>query len=58
MNLTGDNSLCNVYILAYKGKAFCIERMLVFPIDDYFAIGAGADYANGALLMGRRQKKL
>lgn len=26
--------------------------MLVFPIDDYYAIGAGQDYANGALYMG------
>lgn len=51
-DLTGDNSFINPYIIAYKGKAFAIEGMLVFPIDDYYAIGAGQDYANGALYMG------
>lgn len=51
-DLTGDNGLVNPYIIAYKGKAFAIEGMLVFPIDDYYAIGAGEDYALGALYMG------
>lgn len=31
--------------------------MLVFPIDDYYAIGAGQDYANGALYMGATPKE-
>lgn len=51
-DLTGDNSFVNPYIVAYKGKAFGIEGMLVFPIDDYYTIGAGQDYASGALYMG------
>jgi len=51
-DLTGDNSFKNPYIIAYKGKAFAIEGMLVFPIEDYYAIGAGEDYASGALHMG------
>lgn len=51
-DLTGDNSLVNPYVIAYKGKAFAMEGMLVFPIDDYYAIGAGQDYALGALYMG------
>lgn len=56
-DLTGDNSLHNPYIIAYKGKCFGIENMLVFPIEDYFAIGAGEDYANGALYMGASPKE-
>jgi ATP-dependent protease HslVU (ClpYQ) peptidase subunit len=55
--LTGDGSFVNPYIIAYKGKAFAIEGMLVFPIDDYYAIGAGQDYANGALYMGAGAKE-
>ena len=51
-DLTGDNSFVNPYIIAYKGKAFAIEGMLVFPIEDHHAIGAGRDYASGALHMG------
>lgn len=50
--LVGNGDSRNHYILAYKGKAFAIEDMLVFPIDDYYAIGAGEDYASGALYMG------
>lgn len=38
-DLTGDNSLKNPYIIAYKGKAFAIEGMLVFQIDDFYTIG-------------------
>ena len=56
-DLTGDNSFVNPYIIAYKGKAFAIEGMLVFPIDDHYAIGAGQDYASGALYMGATPKE-
>ena len=51
-DLTGDNKLENPYIIAYKGKAFAVMGMLIFPINDYYAIGAGQDYALGALYMG------
>ena len=56
-DLTGNNSFANDYILAFKSKVFYIESMLVIPIDDYYAIGAGADYANGALYMGASPKE-
>lgn len=56
-DLIGDNNFVNPYIIAYKGKAFAIEGMLVFPIDDYYAIGAGEDYASGALYMGATPKE-
>lgn len=49
---TRSTNFDNTYIIAYKGKAFFIEGMLVMPITDYCAIGAGRDYANGALYMG------
>lgn len=51
-DLVCDDSFVNSYIVAYKGKAFAISGMLVFPIDDYYAIGAGEDYASGALYCG------
>ena len=51
-DLIGDNDFDNPYIIAYKGKAFAIEGMLVFPIEDHYAIGAGKYYAGGALYMG------
>ena len=56
-DLTGSNSFNNSYIMAFKGKAFYIENMLIVPIDDYFAIGAGEDYASGALYMGASAKE-
>lgn len=31
--------------------------MLVFPIDDFYTIGAGEDYASGALYMGASPKE-
>ena len=37
-DLTGNNALNNPYIIAYKGKAFAIEGMLVFPIDDFMPL--------------------
>ena len=40
------------YIIAYKGKAFAISGMLITPIDKWYAIGAGRDYASGALYTG------
>ena len=56
-DLTGNGEINNPYILAYKGKVFGIEGMLVFPIEDFYAIGAGSDYANGALFMGATPKE-
>lgn len=56
-DITGDKTLNNPYIIAYQGKAFAIEGMLVFPIDDYYAIGAGAEFAMGALFMGANPRE-
>lgn len=56
-DLTGNNSFENPYIIAYKGKAFSVHNMLVFPIDDFYAIGAGEDFASGALFMGASPKE-
>lgn len=56
-DLTEDNSFKNEYIIAFKGKCFSIENMLVFPIEDHYAIGAGMDYAAGALYMGASPKE-
>ena len=56
-DLTGDNNIRNPYIIAYKGKAFAIEERLVFPIDDFYTIGASENYASGALYMGASPKE-
>lgn len=56
-DLTGDNNLENPYIIAYKGKVFGIDNMLVFPIEDYYAIGAGEEFASGALYVGASPKE-
>ena len=52
-----SNSFEANYIIAYKGKAFMIDGMFVMPIKDYCAIGAGRDYASGALYMGASAEK-
>lgn len=46
-----DKTLNNEYLLAAKGKCYYIEGMLVCEVLDSWAIGAGRDYANGALFM-------
>ena len=56
-DLTNNNSFDNSYILAFKGSCFYIERMLIIPIDDYFSIGAGRDFSNGAMYMGATPKE-
>ena len=44
-----EKNLNNEYILAAKGKCYYIEGMMVSEIINSWAIGAGKDYANGAL---------
>ena len=56
-DLTGSSDVNNEYIIAYKGKCFGIQRMLVYEIIDYGAIGAGMDYALGALHQGASSKE-
>ena len=51
-DLTDDKSLKNNYIIAYQGKCFGISNMLIYEITNYDAIGAGMDYALGALHQG------
>jgi len=40
------------FIVVNKNKAFFIESYFVREINDYYAIGAGTDYALSALYMG------
>lgn len=56
-DLTGDGSLCNSYILAFGGKLFHIQRMLIYEVRDYYAIGAGEDFANAALYLGHTPRE-
>lgn len=56
-DLTGNSSICNSYILAYDGKVFMIENMLVYEISSYEAIGAGQDFANAVLYLGHSAKE-
>lgn len=52
-NLTSSSpTFDNEYIIVCRGKAFLVNRMFVMPISDYHAIGAGQDYALGALYVG------
>ena len=48
----GCDDFENSYLIAYKGKCFYIKSMFVHEISDSCAIGAGEDYARGALYMG------
>ena len=47
-----EKKLNNSYLIAYKGKVFCYENDYVGEVKDYFAIGAGENYANAALYLG------
>ena len=47
-----DDKLENSYIIALQGKCFGISGKYVYEVEEYAAIGAGEDYARGALYMG------
>ena len=47
----------NSYIVVYDGKAFYINGMLVYEVDNYEAIGAGMDFANAAMYLGHTPKE-
>lgn len=50
--LTGDATVENDYLLAYKNRLFEISGLFVHEIYDYVAIGAGRDFATAALFLG------
>jgi hypothetical protein len=50
--LTGDATVVNDYLLAYKNKLFEVSGLFVHEIQDYVAIGAGCDFATAALYLG------
>lgn len=56
-DLTGDGSMENLYIMAYDGHLFQVERMFVVEVTDYCAVGAGEDYARTALYLGHTPKE-
>ncbi len=51
-DLCGDDDIENRYMIASKGKCFSTNGLFVFRVDDYYAIGAGDDFARGAMYMG------
>lgn len=56
-DMSGDKSINNEYIIVCKGLAFAIEHLFVFKIEDYYAIGGGANFAHGAMYMGASPKE-
>ncbi len=48
----GDDEIENRYILASKGQCYSTNGFFVFRVNDYYAIGAGDDFARGAMYMG------
>ncbi len=51
-DLIGDDDINNCYMIASKGKCYSTNGLFVFKVDDYYAIGAGDDFARGAMYMG------
>jgi ATP-dependent protease HslVU (ClpYQ) peptidase subunit len=56
-NITGQSNIENEYIIIYDGKVFYVEKMFVFEVDNYRAIGAGMDFANAAMYLGHTPKE-
>ena len=52
-----DGKIHNRYIFASAGKCYSTCDLFVFKVDDYYAIGAGDDFARGALYMGASPKE-
>ena len=46
------NEYQNQYLIAYKGKVFYCYAGYVGEVNDFFAIGAGQNYARAALYLG------
>ena len=49
---TDSTELNNDYIIIFEKKAFLVEGFYVKEIKDYYAIGAGMDFALAALYLG------
>ena len=47
-----DKKVENQYIIAYKGKVFYCSGVYIGEVKDYFAIGAGQNYATADLYLG------
>lgn len=56
-DISGDSQIDNDYIMVYKNKAFVIVSMFVIEVNNYYAIGAGSDFANAAMYLGHSPKK-
>lgn len=50
--LTGNFFSSNRYLFGFDGKVFYIENAMVKEINDYYAIGAGANFAFATLYLG------
>ncbi len=54
----GNYKIVNsAFILIFQSKAFFIEGFFIREIKDYYAIGAGMDYARAALYLGASVEK-
>ncbi|WP_165073305.1 hypothetical protein [Paludisphaera rhizosphaerae] len=47
-----DSTTTNQYILAFDGKAFVTQEYFVDEVVNYYAIGAGQDFATAVLHLG------
>lgn len=50
--MNGVATIENEYLIAFKNKCFYVSGSYIAEVDDYFAIGAGAPYAEAALYLG------
>lgn len=48
----GQPEIGNTYLLAYEGKLFLIEKMFVYEVTKFQAVGAGEDFALAVMHMG------
>lgn len=56
-SLTGEKEITNSFLLAYKKKCFYINQNYIGEVKDFYAIGAGADYADAAFYLGHSPKE-
>lgn len=53
----GDSSISNSYLMIFEGHLFLIDCLFVAEVKDFFAIGAGEDFANAAMYLGHSPKE-
>lgn len=52
-----DAVIRNEYLIAFRGKLFTVSNTVAYPVETYYAIGSGRDFALAALSLGHSARE-